>query len=139
MYLPTDVLAEPFSSMIVNPTVNIGKAYGSFIDSVTSSVPFLLKPIAVLMAFIVPLMFLMVILCFLFDYQLSLSLVGFHLTPSWFHRPKPYINNSEKYIEDMSNEKKENDKEGSGNLSVTEASDKNFLICSDEPFWFTKT
>lgn len=125
---PTDVLAETFSSMIVNPSVNIGKAYGSFIDSITSSVPFSLKPIAVLMAFIVPLMFLVVILCFLFDYQLSLSLVGFHLTPSWFHRPKHYINNSEKYIEDMSNEKKENDKECSGNLSVnTDASDKNFL------------
>lgn len=127
---PTDVLAETFSSMIVNPSVNIGKAYGSFIDSVTSSVPFWLKPIAVVMAFIVPLMFLMVILCFLFDYQLSLSAVGFHLTPSWFHRPKHYMNNtnSEKYIEDMSNEKNENDKKDMGNPSViTDASDNNFI------------
>lgn len=123
---PTDVLAETFSSMIVNPSVNIGKAYGSFIDSVTSSVPFLLKPIAIVMAFIVPLMFLMVILCFLFDYQLSLSVLGFHLTPSWFHRPKHYVNNtnSEKYIEDISNGKKENDKKGSGNPSITNTSDK---------------
>lgn len=127
---PTDVLTETFSSMIVNPSVNIGKAYGSFIHSVTSSVPFLFKPVAMVMGFIVPPIFLMVILCFLFDYQLSFSPMGFYLTPGWYHKPKLCNSNSkrEKYIEDLSNENDKEDRDRTSLPTDTSNEDSIFVV-----------
>ncbi|XP_054274296.1 uncharacterized protein LOC128994083 [Macrosteles quadrilineatus] len=125
---PVDALSHTFTSMLVNPAIHIGKAYGLFVTSINDQLAWYVKPIALPFIFIIPLVFIIIICAFVFNYRLSLSITGIHLIPTWSRLSEPEVGREKNYVEECPRKETENSQQSNTFSSFLETNTPLFIM-----------